>query len=187
MIDWNDPAAVTRLEQQLDAEDAERRARLEQPGALAAAAEWYVQQGVAVFPLAPGGKVPATRNGFKDATVDLERVRAWWRTMPQANIGLPTGHLFDVVDVDGPPGYRSLADIRDGLPPILGRVLTARGGAHLYVPASGRGNKAGLVAGVDYRGAGGYCVAPPSLSSTTGRRWTWTSPVDFAALRAVAA
>jgi hypothetical protein len=31
-------------------------------------------------------------------------VLAWWTRHPQANIGLATGHRFDVLDVDGPAG-----------------------------------------------------------------------------------
>lgn len=46
----------------------------------------------------------------------------------------------------------------------LATVSTPRsGGLHIYVPATGAGNRAGLVPHVDYRGLGGYVVAPPSV------------------------
>ena len=32
-----------------------------------------------VFPLLPGDKRPATKNGFKDASTDAEQIRSWWR------------------------------------------------------------------------------------------------------------
>lgn len=86
--------------------------------------------------------------------------------------------------MDGPPGYRSLADLRDqGLvPDILGRTVTARGGTHLYIKPTGDGNTAGLRPGIDYRGDGGYVVAPPSRSAATGRHWIWTAPLDLETL-----
>ena len=55
----------------LDAEDAERDRRLRAPGALAAAAGWYSQAGIAIFPCEVGGKRPLgarVRNGLKNAS-----------------------------------------------------------------------------------------------------------------------
>lgn len=183
-IDWNDPQDVEALREQLDREDAERAARLARPEALAESAAWYASVGLHIFPLVPGEKRPLTKHGLHDASNDPEQVAAWWRATPQANVAFRTGLTFDVIDVDGPAGYASLADLREAgaVPDVLGRVVTSRGGAHLYVPVTGRGNKAGVYPGIDYRGAGGYVVAPPSLSSATGRRWVWTAPVDFPAL-----
>lgn len=174
---------------QLDAEDDTREARLARPEALGSAALWYARNGIACFPLKPGEKQPATRHGLHDATTDEAQIRAWWAATPQANIGIRTGLRFDVIDIDGPHGYLSLADLRDqgAVPPILGKVHTSRGGAHLYVPLAGKGNKAGLLAGIDYRGNGGYVVAPPSISATTGQRWTWLDPLNLNACTAAAA
>jgi Bifunctional DNA primase/polymerase, N-terminal len=50
-----------------------------------------------------GSLVP---HGVKDATCNRARILAWWTRHPQANIGLATGHRFDVLDVDGPAGTR---------------------------------------------------------------------------------
>lgn len=186
--DGIDPEYLAHLAQ-LDAEDDAREARLARPEALATAALWYARNGIDCFPLRPGEKRPATKHGLHDATTDPQQIRAWWAATPQANIGIRTGIRFDVIDIDGPHGYLSLADLRDqnAVPPILGKVHTARGGAHLYVPATGRGNKAGLLAGIDYRGENGYVVAPPSASAVTGTRWTWLEPLNLIALPAVAA
>ncbi len=111
----------------LDAVDAERERRLRAPGALLAAALWYASQGVAVFALEPCGKRPLPRtHGFKDATTDPERIRAWWTAVPTANIGAPTGDTFDVIDIDGSLGARTIAGLRDQLPAIIGKASTAR-------------------------------------------------------------
>ena len=58
---------------------------------------------VAKHPL--GSLVP---HGLKEATTNRARVLAWWTQQPQANIGLATGHRFDVLDVDGPTGAQAI-------------------------------------------------------------------------------
>jgi hypothetical protein len=45
-----------------------------------------------------GSLVP---HGVKDATCNRARILAWWTRHPSANIGLATGHTFDILDVDG--------------------------------------------------------------------------------------
>jgi hypothetical protein len=176
----NDGETLDRIAAQLDAQDEQRRARLERPEALAEAAGWYAAHGIAVFPLRPGSKVPLTINGFKAATTDSEQVARWWQRTPAANVGLPTGLTFDVIDVDGPAGVVAIAPFVEEIRrDALGLVSTPRpGGLHYYVPPVGdRGNRAGLLPDVDYRGTGGYVVAPPSVNAE-GRRWTWLRPIQ---------
>jgi len=154
---------------------------------LPAAALAYAGAGVPIFPLVPGEKRPIVPRGLHEATTDPAQVQAWWARWPTANIGMATGHVYDCIDVDvdhhadppKPNGYLALADLREtgALPEVLGRALTPRGGAHLYVAVSGRGNKAGLLPGIDYRGLGGYTVLPPSFSAEHQRRWTWSFPL----------
>jgi hypothetical protein len=48
-------------------------------------------------------------------------------------------------------------------PAIHGVVSTPRGGQHIYLEPLGGGNLAGVIPGIDYRGAGGYVLAPPSV------------------------
>lgn len=184
-----DADAITRHSTAIDAEDDARRARLTAPGALASSALWYASIGVPVFPIQPGGKRPYPgSHGCKDATTDPAQVTAWWTANPDANIGIATGHGLDVIDIDGPPGYLSLADLRERglIPPVLARAGTPRGGAHLYIASTGDGNTAGLLPGIDVRGVGGYVVAPPSLGPN-GRHYAWTTPLDPAVLTSQAA
>lgn len=135
-----------------------------------AAALWYALQGLPVFPLRPGEKVPPPGLHWRDeATTDLTRVRELFAAHPGANVGLATGHRIDVIDFDGPQAHAdwgsrygeewAAAEVR-----VLATVSTPRpGGLHVYVPATGAGNKARMVGQhVDYRGLGGYVVAPPS-------------------------
>lgn len=138
----------------------------------------YAADGIAVFPIRPRGKTPLTVNGFKDASTDPATVASWWEQWPDANIGLPTGRQFDVIDIDGPDGARVWAKGNlDDFKPYLGHALTSReAGHHLYIPPQGRGNGAALAPGIDYRGLGGYVVAPPSVGAN-GQRYTWLWPL----------
>lgn len=148
---------------------------------LAEAAAACAARNWAVFPLRPGSKLPATAHGFKDATSDAERVARWWAKHPDHNIGVATGGTFDVLDIDDPLAGAALHDLwraaggPGGFLSCEGAhgpaVRTPRGGLHLYVAATGLGNRAGFVPGADWRGRGGYVVAPPSTDHRGG--WEW--------------
>ena len=141
------------------------------------AARAYAEKGWPVFPLKPRDKRPATPNGFKDASSDLDQIDAWWGQFPGYNIGLPTGHAFDVLDLDGeialerarafpgfPLGYRHPGPVS----------LTGRGWHLLFAP-TGRKNGADLLLNeskIDFRGAGGYIAAPPSIHPQ-GHLYQW--------------
>lgn len=175
-IDTGDTATIITLGAEVDRRQHRPDATLHQ------AALYYAEQGLHVFPLTPGTKIPVKLSGgFKDATTGRTQIDMWWTGNPNLNIGIATGHLVDVIDIDGPAGVRSWMDLHDDLPPILGKVSTPRpGGNHLYVRAApGRGNKAGIFPGVDYRGTGGYVVAPPSFISGGDNpgSYTWYAPL----------
>lgn len=147
---------------------------------LAGAAVWYAQRGHLVFPLRPGSKIPATPRGFKNASMNPDTIRTWWGANPNYNIGLTTGHLFDVIDLDGEDGIRNVAQIEDTgrLPNIIGRVNTPRG-MHLYITPTGDGCATAILPGIDYRGIGGYVVAPPSRVEKG--TWTWSQRLEVEA------
>jgi hypothetical protein len=106
---------------------------------------------------------------------------AWWTRHPQANIGLATGHRFDVLDVDGPAGVHAIRMLaaEHGLHSAGPLVRTGGGGWHFYLAPTGLGNvsPAGL-AHVDWRGQGGYVVAPPSRHAA-GHPYQWAAGRDL--------
>ena len=139
--------------------------------ALGSAALWYASVGWPVLPLVPGQKRPLTSHGLKDATTDPNKIREWWTNTPEANIGIRTGVMFDAIDVDGPTGIQSLAELGDDvIPPVHGKVNTPRG-IHLLVEKTGDGNRAGVRPGIDYRGRDGFVVAPPSRVDFRSYSW----------------
>ena len=125
-----------------------------------------------------GSLVP---HGVKDATTNRARILAWWTRHPQANIGLATGHAFDVLDVDGPAGTHAIQDLAatHGFQSTGPLVRTGGGGWHFYLTPTGLGNAspAGLEH-VDWRGRGGYVVAPPSRHAS-GQPYQWVAGRDL--------
>lgn len=170
---------------------------------LAQWAVWYAEQGWPVFPVQPGGKMPALKaahskddplygncrgecgrvgHGCWDAVADPERIARYWRRHPNHNIGLRTGDVFDVLDLDpDDDGIENFdawcAD--NGLKLDTADMLivgTPRGGQHWYFAPVGSGNRAKMMGGgVDWRGHGGYVVAPPSRRDYTRVTYDWVS------------
>lgn len=144
-------------------------------------AEYYTKNmGLRVFPCS--GKVPATPHGCKDATTDPAQIAEWWGGGSTYNVAIATGNGLVVLDVDtahdaGKFGDETLADLEQQYGPLpeTWTCLTGGGGVHYYFqcddPALTVG--AGFAPGLDYRGAGGYVVAPPSIHPTTGRAYEW--------------
>ena len=136
----------------------------------------YSEHGWAVFPLhtavdgvcdcrkkcSSPGKHPRTMAGFKDASTDYEKVSEWWSIWPQANIGIATGAVSGIVVVDVDPRNGGLETASGIFLPKTAQVLTQGGGFHLYYKYPGP-RKLKLGAGIDYKGDGGYVVAPPSV------------------------
>lgn len=142
---------------------------------LLAAALNYAARGWYVFPLRPAregaelAKVPLAGLPWRSAsTVDGAQIIRWW-SADDYGVGLDCGksNLF-VVDVDmhgDKNGYLVLDSL--ALPESY-RVRTPSGGLHIYLAADaslglGNDNRGKLGVGVDFRGVGGYVVAPPTI------------------------
>jgi hypothetical protein len=120
-------------------------------------------------------------HGVKDATTNRARVLAWWTQHPHANIGLACGHQFDVLDVDGPAGTQAIRTLAatHGLASSGPLVRTGGGGWHYYLAPTGLGNAHPAdLAHVDWRGRGGYVVAPPSRHAS-GHPYQWIPGRDL--------
>jgi Bifunctional DNA primase/polymerase, N-terminal len=121
-------------------------------------------------------------HGVKDATTNRARILAWWTRHPQANIGLATGHRFDVLDVDGLAGAQAIRTLaaEHGLASSGPLVRTGGGGWHFYLAPTGLGNVCPAdLEQVDWRGRGGYVVAPPSRHAS-GQAYQWMTGRDLA-------
>ena len=109
-------------------------------------------------------KTPYTFTGFKEATLDEEKIRNWWEEHPEAMIGIACGEsrLF-VIDIDtkngrsGMQNYMKLGIDDSGAL----HTITPSGGLHLIFSGVGR-SATNIMDGLDTRGLGGYIIAPPS-------------------------
>ena len=98
----------------------------------------YAKVGMAVFPLVPKSKNPATQHGFQDATMDFSQIDKWWKKNPNYNIGIATGQVSGgliVIDLDidkekGKYGNETLREweTEHGQLPDTCRTITGRGG-----------------------------------------------------------
>lgn len=130
------------------------------------------------------GKHPRTQHGLEDGTTDGDQIRTWWGRWPKANVGIVTGAVSGliVLDIDADKGgFQSLDDMQaenEQLDDTI-TVNTGGGGRHLYFahPGTPIGNRGRMRPGIDFRGDGGYVVAPPS-GHQSGRQYEWAIELD---------
>jgi putative DNA primase/helicase len=140
------------------------------------------------------GKHPRTVRGFLDATCDPVRVQSWWRSWPDANVGIAAGSVAGIVILDVDPAHRGLESVamleeRHGELPPTWCVETGGDGLHLWFRSNNNAlrNSAGRVGlGLDVRANGGYSIAPPSRHRS-GERYRWAEAWHPALVDLVAA
>ena len=147
------------------------------------AAILYARLGLSVIPLE--GKNPWFDAWPEKASNNLEVVTGWWKSFPNANVGIATGPKSNVfvVDIDPDKGGRdSWDDLRKSGIPDTWQAITGRGGTHYYFryPNFRVKTCAGIAPGIDIRGAGGQAVAAPSIHPDTHRRYVWdgSKPIE---------
>lgn len=146
----------------------------------ALAAHDYAVRGWSVIPFVHAGKRPSIPwREFETRAPTLAEVDAWFDAQPDANVGMVTGAVSNLVVVDVDPAHGGTASlaalVRSHAPlPVTTEARSGGGGRHLYFahPGGKVPNRKGLVPGIDVRGDGGCIVAPPSLHPN-GRRYAW--------------
>ena len=148
----------------------------------------WAHAGVSVFPCKdfPSDKEqdkrPLTMRGFHDATTDEQSINFWWSENPGALPAISCGaaNLF-VADPDrhgGPDGvenFDSLAKENGQRLEDFASITTSSGGMHIYFRqpdgeplGNGEGELKNL--GINFRGRGGYVIAPGARRAD-GRQW----------------
>jgi hypothetical protein len=137
-------------------------------------ANFYVSHGWSVIPLKEKDKKPVQSWGeFQKRLPSKEELRQWFPPGSRRNIGIVTGRIsgINVVDFDSPEAYEAKMDREPVFAPL---VKTGRG-VHLFckaAPGINNFQKRPDFEKIDFRGEGGFVVAPPSIHST-GVRYSW--------------
>ena len=140
---------------------------------------YYHKLGLSIIPIKPGEKIPLIIwKEYQERIATEEEIKKWWRKTPNANIAIVTGKLNNlaVVDFDKYDPKFSEEIALQYFPDTLETptASTPGGGTHLYFqfPQENISNNARLLPGIDFRGEGGYVVAPPSINGN-GKKYEW--------------
>ncbi|HEX2261601.1 MAG TPA: bifunctional DNA primase/polymerase [Candidatus Binatia bacterium] len=139
------------------------------------------------FVCASVGKHPRTKNGVHDASTDEAKIRRWWETWENANIGVATGKEAGIFALDVDPcrgGDEALASLeaKYGKLPETRTADTGGGGVHYLFkyPKYPVKNSTGVLGpGLDVKGEGGAIVVTPSLHMS-GNRYRWRNDAPIA-------
>ena len=144
---------------------------------------WYRNQGMSVIPQMPGAKRPLVRwKQFQSSLPSVELITRWWTRWPDAGICLILGPVSGIVavDVDSLQAQDVFFQLLGGAPQTATALSGSRrpGKAHYFYvapdfPTAARHTPLGRQ--LEFRGAGGYVVLPPSLHPS-GHRYEWSVP-----------
>jgi putative DNA primase/helicase len=137
---------------------------------------YYRRKGFSVIPIKTKGKTPIIEwKQFQEERATRKQIESWWRDYPNANIGIVTGAISDIVviDCDSKTAAKAFEKTYPEAKSTL-QVVTGRGKHFYFRWADGiRNNVASrLGEGIDVRGEGGFVVAPPSIHET-GKKYQW--------------
>jgi bifunctional DNA primase/polymerase-like protein/primase-like protein len=137
-------------------------------------------KGMRVFPCVERSKEPAIHDNLKRATTDPNIIAGWWSTR-DFNVAIATGPGSGIwaVDIDGDEGEDTLRKLEAAFGPLPPTIEAITGkGRHSYFrwPTGTEIRNSQLrqdLLGLEWRGDGGYVLAPPSIHPS-GRRYAWS-------------
>lgn len=130
--------------------------------------QYLIDKNWKIFPCGKN-KAPLTKNGFYDATTDINIISKW-----NNNIGVATGKTNRITVLDIDPRHGGHISIKEFDVPDTPYVETGGGGRHYYFKYTEKAKTgANIIAqGLDIRNDGAYVIAPPSVHKS-GKAYVW--------------
>lgn len=138
------------------------------------AARDYLSCGWSIIPVSRESKRPIIAwKEYQQRYAKEAEINQWFGSGP-LNIGIVTGPISNLCVVDVDPRHHG-DDSAHELGLSDPDVVTGSGGAHYYYSGllASQANICAGLPGIDFRGQGGYVVAPPSIHPETGREYKW--------------
>lgn len=125
----------------------------------------YESMGFSVIPVKLDKHPYITWGKYQQEKPTPDQIKEWWAAYPNANVAIITGKIskLGVVDVDSEGAKEKFDELLPNsfLTPI---AKTPHNGLHYYFQSeNGLGNSVGFMDKTDFRGEGGYIIAPPSV------------------------
>ena len=136
----------------------------------------YRQRNLSVIPVRPDKKPFIKWEEYQKRIAEPDEIRGWFKKWPDANVGIVTGKIsgnLGVIDIDDESGRQAVEELlpESYLTPM---AETPSEGEHIYtVMPEGitLSNNAKVIPGTDFRGEGGFVVAPPSKGEKGSYCW----------------
>jgi archaellum biogenesis ATPase FlaH len=147
-----------------------------------AAALAYHKQDFSIIPITAREKRPLILwDKYQEARATTDEINGWWSRWPDANVGIITGAISGlvVIDLDSLEAKEKLKKLPSEYDlTAVPRSRIGKGWQLFFLhPGMNVPNRAGIVPGLDFRGDGGYVVAPPSIHPT-GKQYKWEIPIN---------
>jgi len=147
----------------------------------------YQKRNLSVIPVKPNKSPFIKWEEFQKRIAEPDEIKAWFKRWPDAGIGIVTGKIsgnLGVIDVDDETGRQEINDLlpESYLTPMAD---TPSGGEHIWTiqpDGISLANNAKVIPGTDFRGEGGYVVAPPSRGLNGSYRWKQGLSIDDVAI-----
>jgi hypothetical protein len=141
----------------------------------------YHKRGLSVISILPHDKKPAREwKVYQNRPATEDEIEEWFSAC-DANVGVVTGAVSGlvVIDLDTAEAKEKLKQLSPSLNfSAVPRSRTGKGWQLFFQhPRVITPNRAGIIAGLDLRGDGGYVVAPPSIHPN-GKQYRWEVPIN---------
>lgn len=108
---------------------------------------------------------------YQEEKASEEEIIDWFKKYPDANLGVVTGKISDLIVVDIDPRHDGSDELFRDIKTLKSK--TGGGGWHYFFQfEEGIQNNANIKQGIDIRGEGGYVIVPPSVH-LSGNNYEW--------------